>query len=323
MSGPRWIEETIHGTAVSQRLRADRVLLQERGRFQDILVFENPVFGRTLMLDGAIQVTERDEFIYHEMIVHPALFAHAKPRRVLIIGGGDGGTLREVLRHGAVERAVLVEIDAAVVEASRRYLPRVSAGAFDDPRADLVLSCGSDFVRECREEFDVVIIDSTDPSGPGGRLFTTAFYENCRGLLAAGGILVAQSGVPFLQPDELTRVASRLREVFRDVAFYTAAVPTYYGGAMAFAWASDDPDRRSIDVSGLERRFSGAGIPTRYYGPQVHLAAFALPGFVRELVGADSGAPRRDGGGCDAALRETASLSMGRRRDPDAEVLST
>lgn len=284
MNDPRWIDEALHHPSVAQRLRAERVLFEERGGIQEILVFENPVFGRTLVLDRALQTTERDEFIYHEMLAHPALFAHGRARRVLIIGGGDGGTLREVLKHRTVEAATLVEIDPAVVEASRRHLQAVSAGAFDDKRARLVFSCGFTFVRECREQFDVILVDSTDPHGPGWRLFTSAFYAACRARLAQGGVLVAQSGVPFLQPDQLAAVAARLRTSFADVDAYMAAVPTYYGGAMAFTWASDGDARRTVALAGLERRYVEAEIETRYYAPDVHLAAFALPRFVRRLV---------------------------------------
>jgi spermidine synthase len=281
MSGPRWVDESIHHASVSQRLLAERVLLERNG-MQELLVFENPVFGRTLMVDGAVQTTERDEFIYHEMLAHPPPFAHGDPRRVLIIGGGDVGTLEEVLKHRSVERATLVEIDPTVVDASRAFLPNVSAGAFDDPRARIIISCGFTFARECSEKFDVIIVDSTDPRGPGWRLFTTAFYANCRALLLEGGILVAQSGVPFLQPDQLTFVTARLGGVFKDVAAYMASVPTYYGGGMAFAWASNDPMRRMLPD--LERRFEASEISTRYYAPDVHFAAFALPRFVRRLV---------------------------------------
>jgi spermidine synthase len=236
------------------------------------------------MLDGAVQTTERDEFVYHEMMAHPPLFAHGAARRVLIIGGGDGGMLEEVLKHRGVERATLVELDPTVIAASRDYLPSVAGEAFDDPRTELVVSCGFRFVRDSTETWDVIIVDSTDPRGPGWRLFATDFYEHCRARLTRGGILVAQSGVPFLQPDELGIVTARLGQVFADVGVYTAAVPTYYGGAMAFAWASDDPGKRTPPLAELERRFTASGIATRYYAPDVHLAAFALPRYMRALV---------------------------------------
>jgi spermidine synthase len=293
MSEPRWIDENLHHASVSQRLLAQRVLLEKTDGLQHVLVFENPVFGRTLMLDGVVQTTERDEFIYHEMLVHPALLAHGAARRVLIVGGGDGGSLEETLKHPSVERATLVEIDASVIAASRTHLPSVSAGAFDDPRAEIVISCGFTFLRESTETFDVIIIDSTDPRGPGWRLFTTAFYTHCRERLSKGGILVTQAGVPFFQPDELIFVTARLRAVFGDVAAYMAAVPTYHGGAMAFAWASDDREKRLLPAAELERRFAAAAIATRYYAPDLHAAAFALPRFVRRLVDGEE-APQRE-----------------------------
>lgn len=286
MNEARWIEERLHGATVSQRLRADRVLLERKSGLQDLLVIENPIFGRTLLLDGVVQTTENDEFIYHEMLAHVPLFAHGSARRVLIIGGGDGGTLEEVLKHPNVEQATLVEIDETVIAASREHLPEIAKGAFDDPRARVVIEDGLSFVRATGDRFDVVIIDSTDPQGPGWRLFTTAFYTHCRSRLNPGGILVAQSGVPFLQPAELSSVACRLRQVFGEVGAYMAAVPSYHGGAMAFAFATDDAEKRRPPLDVLERRFEASGVTTRYYLPDVHLAAFALPRFVRDLMAA-------------------------------------
>jgi spermidine synthase len=284
MKARRWIDERLHHESVSQSLRADRVLLERKAGPQDLLVFENAVFGRTLVLDGAVQTTERDEFIYHEMLAHVPLFAHGAARRVLIIGGGDGGTLEEVLKHRSVESATLVEIDAGVIEASRAHLPSIGGEAFADERARIVIGDGLAFVRESEERFDVIIIDSTDPNGPGERLFTGEFYAHCRERLTEGGILVAQSGVPFFQPDEIRMVASRLRQVFADVGAYAVSVPTYYGGPMVFAFASDDPGKRRPSLADLERRFAEAGIATRCYLPEFHLAGFALPRFVRDLV---------------------------------------
>src|SRR5689334_18427080 len=220
MKTRRWIDERIHHASVSQRLLAERVLFERKGGPQDLLDFENPMFGRTLVLDGAVQTTERDEFIYHEMLAHVPLFAHGAVRRVLIIGGGDGGTLEEVLKHRSVEGVTLVEIDAGVIEASREHLPSIGGKAFVDERARIVVGDGLSFVRESEDRFDVILIDSTDPTGPGERLFTRAFYAHCRERLTQGGILVAQSGVPFFQPDEIRIVANRLREVFADVGAY-------------------------------------------------------------------------------------------------------
>jgi spermidine synthase len=286
MSETRWINELLHHASVSQRLRAERILVERSDGIQELLVFENPVFGRALVLDGAVQTTERDEFIYHEMLAHVPLLAHGAARRVLVIGGGDGGTLEEVLKHRSVEEATLVEIDANVIEASREHLPSVGGGAFEDKRARILIGDGLSFVRGTGPRFDVIIVDSTDPHGPAWRLFTKDFYAHCRARLDEGGILVAQSGVPFLQPGELKAVATRLRQVFADVGAYTASVPTYYGGSMAFAFASDDPTKRRPAIALLERRFAESGVVTRYYMPDLHLAAFALPRFMRELVSA-------------------------------------
>jgi spermidine synthase len=171
-----------------------------------------------------------------------------------------------------------------VVDASRAHLPTVHAGAFDDPRAELVIEDGFGFVRRTAKRFDVIIVDSTDPRGAAWRLFTTAFYSHCRERLSEGGILVAQAGVPFMQPDELTMVTDRLGHVFRDVSAYTATVPTYYGGSIAFAWGCDDHARRTTEQETLARRFADAAIATRYYAADVHLAAFVLPRFMRELI---------------------------------------
>jgi spermidine synthase len=286
VSAPRWVEETLHHRGAAQRLLAERVLVEERGGLQDMLVFDNPVFGRTLMLDGVVQTTERDEFVYHEMLAHVPLFAHGAARRVLVVGGGDGGTLEEVLKHRTVERATLVEIDARVIAASREHLGAIHRGAFDDPRTRIVIGDGVGFVRDADELFDAIIVDSTDPAGPGSALVTTEFYRHCRARLAEGGILVAQGGVPFLQPEGLRRIAARLGAVFADVAAYAAAVPTYYGGLMAFAWACDDPGKRAPERAELERRFAAAGVETRCYAPDLHLAAFALPRFMRALLAA-------------------------------------
>ena len=252
---------------------------------QSLLIFRNPFFGRVLVLDGVVQTTERDEFIYHEMLAHVPLFAHGAARRVLVIGGGDGGMLREVLRHRAVERVVHVEVDGGVIDTCREHLPNHSAGAFDDPRAEVVIADGARFVAETAERFDVVICDSTDPEGPGAALFSPGFYAGCRRSLAPGGVLVTQNGVAFLQPAVARDTARALDALFRDWHFFSAAVPTYAGGIMLFGWATDDPSLRAVSVETLRTRHAAAGIRTRYYNPEIHKASFALPQYVRELVG--------------------------------------
>lgn len=276
-----WADETLY-PFYRQSLSVDRLLYDSKTEHQRIRVFENARFGRVLTLDGIVQTTEGDEFIYHEMLAHVPILAHGSARRVLIIGGGDGGMAREVLRHRSVERVTMVEIDAGVVEFAKKYLPNLSAGAFDDPRLDLVIADGAAYVAETDERFDVIIVDSTDPIGPGEVLFTDTFYGRARERLAEGGILVTQNGVPFLQAEELTNTLRALDALFRDATCYLATIPTYAGGPMAFGWGTDG-SARSTDLAELRRRAQASGIDFRYYTPEVHQAAFALPGYIQRL----------------------------------------
>ncbi len=280
---PGWTVESLYPDR-AQAFRETRVLYDSQTAHQRLRLFETPRYGRVLTLDGVVQVTEGDEFIYHEMMAHVPVLAHGSARRVLIIGGGDGGMAREVLRHPSVGHVTMVEIDAGVVEFSKKYLPGISAGAFDDPRLNLVIADGATFVRESVERFDVVISDSTDPIGPGEVLFTDSFYGHVRRRLAPGGIFVTQNGVPFQQPDELRQTLRAFRTLWADATCYLATVPTYAGGPMAFGWATGS-EARHTPLATLEARFAAAGIETRYYTPEVHKAAFALPGYVRALTG--------------------------------------
>ena len=278
-----WFAETLY-TDYQQRLRISKVLHRERTAHQDLLIFENPYFGRVLALDGIVQTTEGDEFAYHEMLVHVPVLAHGNARRVAIVGGGDGGALRQVLKHD-VERAVMVELDPAVVELSRRYLSSICGDAFDDPRAEVVFRDGTAFMKEAGEVFDVIVVDSTDPVGPSVALFEQPFYADCRARLAEGGILVTQSGVTFMQEDEARDTYRRLRPLFADAWLYLTQVPTYGAGFMTLGWASRSAAPRATPLAEIERRFRAADIETRYYTPEVHAAAFALPGYIRALMG--------------------------------------
>ncbi|MEM7723975.1 MAG: polyamine aminopropyltransferase [Pseudomonadota bacterium] len=250
---------------------------------QRLRVFENPTFGRILTLDGVVQVTEADNFIYHEMLTHVPILAHGAATRVLIVGGGDGGMAREVLKHQSVEQVTMVEIDAGVVDFSKEYLPGISAGAFDDPRLDLVIADGADFMAKNRDDYDVIIIDSTDPIGPGEVLFTDHFYGHAKRRLTEHGILVTQNGVPFLQGDELTGTIRAFKALFTDATCYLATVPTYAGGPMAFGWGTNGP-ARDVPLDTLAARFAAANLTTDYYTPEVHKAAFALPTYVSRLI---------------------------------------
>ncbi|MFJ5401663.1 polyamine aminopropyltransferase [Pectobacterium sp. CHL-2024] len=271
--------ETLHAN-FGQYFSVDRVLYHEKTDHQDLIIFENDALGRVMALDGVVQTTERDEFIYHEMLTHVPLLSHGSAKRVLIIGGGDGGMLREVSRHRGVEHITMVEIDAGVVEFCRQYLPNHSAGSYDDPRFNLVIDDGVNFVRQCNEKFDVIISDCTDPIGPGESLFTSDFYQGCARCLNEGGIFVAQNGVCFLQQDEAVGSHKKLGHYFKDVSFYQAAIPTYYGGIMTFAWASNNPALRQIEATTLRQRFAQSAIACRYYTPDVHISSFALPQYL-------------------------------------------
>lgn len=254
--------ETLYNT-YGQSFIVDEVLFESKTEHQHLIIFNNEQFGHVMALDGVIQTTEKDEFIYHEMLTHVPLFAHGNAKRVLIIGGGDGGILREVLRHPEVEHVTMVEIDAAVVDMCKQYFPKHSDGAFDDPRVNLVIADGVDFIvnnanSENGEKFDVIISDSTDPEGPGEVLFTSRFYEGCKNSLNEGGILATQNGVSFMQIDEVKTTFNRFEGLFSDRWFYVTAVPTYVGGNMTLSWGSDDASLRQHTVETIRERFSKA-----------------------------------------------------------------
>lgn len=282
------ISERLH-EGYAQTFEATELLFEVRTDHQHLQIFDTPALGRVMMLDGIVQTTEKDEFIYHEMMVHVPLLAHSKPRRVLIIGGGDGGILREVLRHPGIEHVTQVEIDQSVIDMCRQYFPNHSQGAFDDPRVNIVIADGREFVANCSEQFDVIISDSTDPIGPGEALFTSSFYADEKTCLAEGGIMVAQNGVPFMQGDEITTTWRRLTPLYQDVSFYVAPVPTYVGGFMTLAWATDTPALRQQTAEQIHGRLQAVqqenpDFRPRYYNADVHVAAFALPNYVRELL---------------------------------------
>jgi len=276
-------QETLY-EGYGQRFRVDKMLHEVHTGHQHLVIFENARMGRVMALDGVIQTTEADEFIYHEMLTHVPILAHGLARRVLIIGGGDGGILREVAKHRDVESITMVEIDSTVVELCREFMPEHSKGAFDDPRLSLVIDDGMRFVATTDQKFDVIISDSTDPIGPGEELFSENFYQACRRCLNEGGILVAQNGTPFMQLAEVQTTAKRMAGLFPDWHFYQAAVPTYIGGAMTFAWGACDADSRKLSLEALCQRFAGSGIVTRYYNPHLHIGAFALPQYVLQAI---------------------------------------
>ena len=280
----RWFSETLH-QHVRQTLAVRRTIARQRTAFQQMQVLETAAYGRALVLDDIVQTTEGDEFIYHEMMTHLPLMAHPNPRQVLVIGGGDGGIAREVLRHRSVERVVMVEIDPDVMQACRRYLPKICGGAFGDSRLEVVVDDGAKYVRETSERFDVAIVDSPDPVGPATVLFVTEFYRNVARVLRGPGMMVCQTGSTFLQPREIGEAFRRLRLVFARVMPYVAAIPTYIGGFFGFLLASNRVQPLRVAPAVLEARYRRARLACRYYTPAIHQACFALPANVRALLG--------------------------------------
>jgi spermidine synthase len=284
-AGRRWIAETLFDRLGLRVSYAGARVRRRRTAHQELTLFDHRRLGKVLMIDGAVQLTGRDEFIYHEMMSHVPILAHGRAREVLIVGGGDCGIAEEALKHRSVRRITQVEIDAEVVALARRHFPALARPALADARFELVIADGRDFVATTARRFDVAIIDSTDPQGPGAALFGGKFYAAVKRCLAPGGVLVAQSGVPFLQPDELVAAVRHWRRLFADAGCYVAAVPTYMGGHVALGWASDDRRLRRLPARTIAARYRGAGrFATRYWTPEVHVAAFALPRYIAALI---------------------------------------
>ena len=268
----------------SQQLTVDEVIYAARGAAQDVLVFRNARYGRVLALEGVVQVTEGDEFIYHETMVHVPLLAHGAAQSVLIIGGGDGGSLRHVLMHPQVQRVVMVEIEPQVVALAQQYFPDVCGQAFTDARTRLIIGDGCAFVRETLEKFDVIIVDSTDPIGPGTALYSEAFYTACKKCLNPGGVLRCHGGMVIAENQALKLTARYLRGLFTEVNFALASVPTYIPGPMIFALASDDQKRLGASEALLRARLDATGIVCRFYTPAWHRASTALPQYALDLL---------------------------------------
>ena len=277
-----WINETLYPDW-GQRFLVTRELARVKSEFQDIAIFESSSHGRVMVLDGVIQITEADEFVYQEMLTHVPLLAHGSAANVLIIGAGDGGVLRRVLQHPNVQRAVMVEIDGEVIRLSKEFLPKIAGEAWTDKRADVVVGDGIDYVKRAPDaSFDVIIVDSTDPIGVGEVLFTDEFYHNCARILTSRGLIVNQCGVPFMQADELRETSARRRKFFPHVTAYVAAVPTYVGGFMTLGWAAKDAALAATPLETIRARAERAGLPgtTNYWTPEIHIGAFNLPPYI-------------------------------------------
>jgi spermidine synthase len=277
-----WFNETLYPDW-GQRFRFVRQLARVKSPFQDIGIFETDSHGRMMTLDGIVQITERDEFVYQEMLTHVPMLAHGNAKKVLIIGAGDGGVLKHVLMHKGVERAVMAEIDGEVIRLSKEFLPGIGGDAWESPRAEVLVGDGIDYVKKAADaSFDVIIVDSTDPIGVGEVLFTDEFYQNAARILTAQGVIVNQCGVPFMQADELYETSVRRAQFFSHVTAYVAAVPTYVGGYMTLGWAGKDPTLTALSPAVLAERAEAAGITglSQYWTPEIHAASFHLPPYI-------------------------------------------
>lgn len=271
-----WVHD-IHKDIVSLGLKVTQTLFSGQSRFQQIDIVESKGLGKVLLNDGLFMLSEADEFIYHEMIAHVPMFVHPSPKRVLIIGGGDGGTAREVLKH-AVIKVVMVEIDEMVVNACREYIPSVSC-AMNDPRLEIIIADGVKYAAETREKFDIVIIDSTDPIGPATPLFDSAFYQNVSKILTDDGIMISQAESPFYDNDIQTSMFRNQRPFFQKLFMYLLTNMTYPGGLWGFGFAS----KGLCPIKNLKpERLRSSGLSFKYYNEKIHHAAFALPTFIAE-----------------------------------------
>jgi len=278
-----WFYESLF-PSVRLGLKVKKTIVSENSHFQKIKILDTYEFGRILVLDGIVQTTERDEFIYHEMLSHLPLLSHPHPERVLIIGGGDGGILREVLKH-PVKEVFLVEIDKKVIELSKTYLPAICRNSFNDRRANIIIDDGANFIKEWKGKFDVVIIDSSDPIGPAKVLFSSKFYQGASNALSNDdGIFAQQTGSSFLQREEFPYVYEKLKKTFPFVTIFLTAVPTYVGGFFSFVFASKGIDPLRIRLSEIERRYKKFKLKTRYYNPKIHYASFVLPAYIKKTV---------------------------------------
>lgn len=268
--------------------RGARLLEAGKSRYQRYEVWDTPTFGKLFRLDGSLMSAERDEFVYHENLVHVPALSHPAPRRALVVGGGDGGSARELLRHPGIERVVVVELDAQVVELARRHLGAIHQGAFDDPRTELHLGDGLDYVRgvvTAGDAFDLIVLDLTEPGeGPAAALYRTPFLADCRALLRGEGALTLHLGAPWRQPAQVRALVQRLRQVFAIVRPYFMFIPLY-GGLWGLACASERVDPLAWPASAIDAELARRGITRlRYYNGEVHAGQFAQPNFLRELL---------------------------------------
>lgn len=280
-----FFEETIPGIldVLKTGLKIKKRIFTAKSPYQRLEVIDTFPFGRILVLDGIIQLSQIDEFIYHEMLVHPAIFSHPCPKKVLIIGGGDGGVLREVLRH-PIQEVYLVDIDRKVIEVSQKYLPFVSRGAFLDKRARIFIEDGIKFIKKYKNFFDVIIIDSTDPLGPSLRLFSKNFYQDIFKALTKNGVLSVQSGCLFEQFFHLKKIFEKLKNFFPFIKIHKACVPCFQcSNEYSFTVASKF-DLRKITLKDVEKKFQKLNLDLKYYSPEIHFSSVVLPEYLLQSL---------------------------------------
>ena len=273
-----FFEETVPGIlpTIKTGIKVKKKIFSRKSPFQKLEVFDTLPFGRILVLDGIIQLSKCDEFIYHEMLTHPAMFYHPNPKKILIIGGGDGGVLREVLRH-PIEEVYLVDIDKKVIEISQKYLPFVSKGAFRNKKARIFVEDGIKFVKNYKNFFDVVIIDSTDPLGPSLGLFSKNFYQNVFKALTKNGVLSIQSGCLFEQFLHLKKILEKIKKIFPSLKIHKACVPCLQcSNEYSFTVAAKS-DLRKVTLKDIEKRFKKLKSGLKYYNPEIHFSSVVLP----------------------------------------------
>lgn len=290
INGEEWFREELYtDTALSLKVKQKLVNHESKlggKKLQDIVIIDTERYGKVLILDGIFQTSEKDEFFYHEPLVHFAMFSHPNPKRILIIGGGDGGCLRETLKH-KVETVDMVEIDPAVIELTSKFMPSLAGGAFSDPRAKIYFEDGFKFVENAHKEgkkYDVIIVDSPDPVGPAISLFSREFYLNIEKILSEDGIVVRQTGSMFLQEEEMPTNFRHMREIFPEICVYSSDVPLYHGGKFSFIAASNKIGIFAKDLEGLRRQYRESGIKTAYYSPDVHIASMELPHYIQNSL---------------------------------------
>lgn len=271
-----WLKEgQIANAAMTYKVK--ETLVRKKTAYQDLVILDTEAFGRMLVLDGIVQTTIKDEFVYHEMITHIPLFTHPNPKKALVVGGGDGGAIREILKHPSVEKVVLCEIDSCVIEECKKYLPEISC-ELDNSRCEVFVGDGIKYVHQHKNEFDVIIVDSTDPFGAAEGLFGGSFYKEIYECLTKDGIFIAQTETPFYLPEVVKGVFKDAAAIFPVTKLFMAAIPTYPGGYWSFTVGSKKYDPETVNLANTIE------FDTKYYTKKLHRACFTLPKYVEDLI---------------------------------------